>query len=265
MESIKLPDGWGNDKLSEIIETTHRNNFYVFTKYPDIYRVLSEVFGIFEKLGEHLKNVQSVNDFPPGFFFTLAKSSYLGAVKLGLGGQTQEVYAILRQCLENSLCGYKCYKNPASFLTFLQRSKGEAEKKKTKNEFRPSGLVNLLKERQNEPALGNYAEKLYELTIEHGAHPNESVITSNLTIKKKEESKTLLFNLDFVTDIENNPLPLLHCLKFAAEIGIASLSIFEAIFKYKLKILCEDQKLEKIKQEFIIPFRSALGNNLNNR
>lgn len=87
------PDGWGDDDLSDFLETAFKNILATFERLPDKYNVLLDIDAAFRKLIDHLKN--SPNWFE-GLFVLRAHGAYLGTVRLAASGQVGEVYPLLR-------------------------------------------------------------------------------------------------------------------------------------------------------------------------
>jgi len=235
------PPHWAEDKLSEYFELTHRNSFHIFAHHKEVYKLFEHLNQIFSEIVKYVDPPRELGEVPAILFFTMARSSYMVAVKLAFGGQLPESYAVLRQCLENSLIAFFIFKEIDKtgeidvFELWLKRNDSQENKNKVRNKFGFKKLIKFLGENGNKK-IGEVVTQLYEATIERGAHVNESALTQNLRVIKEEPRKSK-FKLSYVTNIKEMPEAYSVCLKSIAEIGLASLSIFELIFKEKFKLV----------------------------
>src|SRR5712691_11655393 len=96
--SYKVPADWGQDALSEFIETARQNTLATFANLRPQYNRLREIHLLYHDL---VNNLHNTPDWFSAFFVMRAHASYLGSVRLALSGQVPETYIVLRGCLEN--------------------------------------------------------------------------------------------------------------------------------------------------------------------
>lgn len=252
MSSQIPPPGWLEDFLSQFLQDTHNNSFYVFHHHKALFNLFSEVCEIYEIVGDHITKPEGQDELAALLFFNMARSSYYASLRIISGGQLPETYVLLRQCLENSLMGFYFYhelQRPEGYDRFklwLSRNESEENKKKVRNTFTSGELKKRLKEREQE--LGEIVNSLYEITIDSGAHPNESALTSNLRFSKEDQRR--MMHQSWVIDFEKQWVPFLKCVKIVIEMGISSLCIFQSIFKEKFKLLGVSDKIEGLKRKY---------------
>jgi hypothetical protein len=236
--SDSVPKDWGQDKLSNFIETAQQNTFATFANLKDVFKLLKDIDESFRRITD---NIDNVKDWFPAFFLLRAHSSYLGAVRLSTSGQLPEAYMVLRGCLENSLYGFYLFKKPKSAEVWLNRHDDEVAKKKARNEFRIGPMFKLLS--SNDSKLGTVASDLYERTIDYGAHPNAWALLTNLA--KKKDSDSIRFELNYLTG--RSPA-LALCLKTNAQVGVCSLLVFKLVFKERFDLLGISDNLQKLRR-----------------
>jgi hypothetical protein len=86
------------------------------------------------------------------------------------------------------------------------------------------------------------AVRLYDLTIDYGAHPNELALTSLL--RKTEEKGMVEFDLNYLSA---DSLAFRLAMKIAAEVGLCSLYIFKNVYRERFSILQVDEKLDMLR------------------
>src|SRR4051812_42915347 len=97
VQTKKQPPQWGADQLSEYIETAHQNVFATFVNFKPIFNRLQKIDGLFRKTRDCLDHSR---EWFVVFFFLMAHSAYLTAVRSAASGQTRESFMVLRGCLE---------------------------------------------------------------------------------------------------------------------------------------------------------------------
>ena len=233
-----VPKNWGQDKVSNFIETAQKNTFATFDNLKDVFKFFEDIDESFRRI---IDNIDNARDWFPAFFLLRAHSSYLGAVRLSTSGQLPEAYMILRGCLENSLYGFYLFKKPKSVEVWLNRHDDEVAKKKVRTEFKIGPMLKLLS--SNDSKLGTVASGLYERTIDYRAHPNAWALLTNLTKKKNDDS--IKFELSYLTG--KSPA-LALCLKTNAQVGVCSLLVFKLVFKERFDLLGISDILQKLRR-----------------
>ncbi len=238
VEGTSPPPGWGNDRLSEFIETARHNTFATFHNLKTQYNLLKDVNQLFWGIVDNLLNTP---DWFPAFFLLRSHSSYLGAVRLCLSGQVPETFLVLRSCLENALYGLYINRNPQSAEIWLSRHDNKKNYNKCRNEFKSAKVLQCLQ--LNDPRTHSITEPLYQRTIDYGAHPNEKALFS--AFRQTKEKASVQFDVIYLT---GHTLPLHFCLKTCAQVGICSLDIFRNIFRERFDILGISEILLEVKK-----------------
>ena len=238
----KLPDppGWGDDKLSEFLETAHHNTFATFVKTKRIFIHLRDIDRVFRIAIDNLHNSP---DWFIIFFFLRSHAAYLGAVRLAVAGQLPEAYMLLRGSIENALYGLYIYKNPKTKEVWLRRHESDASKKKAKSEFQIGPMLSLSESLDKKTGL--IVRELYERTIDYGGHPNERAILSNL--KQTKGSDVIQFDSIYLGG--DSPAFRL-CLKTCAQTAIACLLVFYNVFRTRFDLLGIPGEIDKLKKGF---------------
>jgi hypothetical protein len=232
-----VPPDWGKDSLSEFIETARHNTIATFANLPNQYKILENIHEIYKYITENLINTP---EWFASFFLLKSHSAYLGGVRLAISGQCAETYMALRGCIEAAIYGLYLSRNQESQETWLNRNNNAESLKKVKNEFQIGKLLSFLK--SIDPLIHRVSVRLYDLTIDYGAHPNELALTSLL--RKTEEKGMVEFNLNYLSG-EGPAFRL--AIKIAAEVGLCSLYIFKNVYKERFSILGIDEKLDTLK------------------
>jgi hypothetical protein len=230
--SYEVPRDWGQDPLSEFIETTRENTIATFGNLRPEYNRLRDIHIFYRDLVENLNNSL---DWFSTFFVLRAHASYLGGVRFALSGQVFETYMVLRGCLENALYGFYFHRNPASQETWLRRSDDKKSKDRVRSEFTIGTLLRCLQSVDRETH--RIAKQLYDQTIDYGAHPNEAGV---LTMLEKTEDG---YRVNYLT---GGTLPFQLALKTTAQIGVCSLRIFGNVYSERFDILQLKERLRQL-------------------
>ena len=232
-----VPPDWGKDSLSEFIEKAHHNTIATFVNLPNQYKILENIHDVYKYITDNLINTP---EWFASFFLLRSDSSYLGGVRLAISGQCAETYMVLRGCIEAAVYGLYLSRNEGSRETWLNRHNDEESLKRVKNEFQIGKLFSFLK--SVDPLIHQTAVRLYDLTIDYGAHPNELALTTLL--RKTEEKNFVKFDLNYLS---GDCPPFQLAMKIAAEVGLCSLYIFRNVYKERFSILGIDEKLDILK------------------
>ncbi|MGA2625170.1 MAG: hypothetical protein ABSF91_15040 [Bacteroidota bacterium] len=235
---ITKPHNWGLDHFSEFIEISRRHLFESVSNLKPEYERLVAIDAVFKTVQE---NLSYSGQWLPALFFLRSHSSFLCASTASLSGQLAEAYMILRGCLENSLYALWFSKHKQDAPLWFRRNESPEAKKKVKNEFRLTKLLNHLK--AIHPIEGNIATNLYERTIDFGAHPNQLSLTSTMRMSKMEDGAFVE-----IAYISGDRLANELCLKTTAQIGVCSLSIFGCVLEQRYKLLGIDQRIDDLKK-----------------
>lgn len=237
-KTCDFPDNWATDSLSKYIDVAIKNIGATFANDKNEYPLISEIDRIYLEIAQALNN--------PGeriieaILLYRSHSSFRAAAMLAMSGMVPETFVQLRNCLENALYSLHIQKNEGYGEIWLNRHTDDDSLKAVKNHFK---MVNVKKTLQETDA-NNYevAQKLYDRTIDFGAHPNEMASTSSLAIT--EENGDIKLQQTYLT---GGDMQQRHAMKTAAQVGVCTLYILRKIFKERFDILGLTEKLDKLR------------------
>lgn len=243
-----MPPGWGDDALSEFLQTAHENAFFVFTQHRRVHGLLCMVHEGFDVA------VGIASHGTPkylAFFVTRAFSSYLAAIRLALSGQVAEAFAPLRVTIETAWYGLHVSADPEStkrMEAWLCRDDSEEAKWNVVKTFRAGDLKGTHKQRDAETA--GILEELYERCISMGAHPNPAGFLTSIV---REEDETTLTHKVLVL----NPqlLPLMFATKTAIEVAVGVLRLFGLMYPRQYVNTGMLMRLDQIVDELNVAFQ----------
>lgn len=233
-----FPDKWGNDKLTEFIDVAITNVTATFYRDKNECPLLIEIDSIFQTIAEALDHPR--NRMVESLLLYRTHSAFRASSILAMSGMNPEAFAQLRTCLENALYALHIYKNSGLNEVWLNRHTNEESLKAVKNKFKISDAKNTLKNTDSK----NYAvaSKLYDRTIDFGAHPNEMASTSGLILEEEGEN----IKLQPIYASGGN-MQQRHAMKSSAQVGVCSLYILREIFKERFDILGLTARLDKLR------------------
>lgn len=156
-------------------------------------------------------------------------------------GQVAEAFPLLRLCIEYALYALYINSNPNMGEIWMCRHDDDAARARCRKSFKHESVIASLEKR--DPGLFKNIKKLYELTIDFGAHPNEQAITSNVMIEEESDKKTYQSLY-----LHGDGIFLDHAIKTAAQIGLGSLLIFEHIFRDCFRLLGINFELQELRK-----------------
>lgn len=234
--TMKLPPRWGDDSLTEFIQGAAANILATFVRKP-AFGVLVAVDKNFMKIGENLVNPP---DILAAFLIHRSHAAFRGACRMAASGQVTETHPLLRSCIEYALYALHINSTPGLGELWLNRHEDADTLKQCRKAFSHIKVVESLEKR--DAALHKIVEKLYEQTIDFGAHPNERAITGSLLIEEGTNEKT--FQNIY---LHGDAVSLDHALKMTAQVGLGSLLMFEHIFRDRFRLLAIDVELQKLR------------------
>lgn len=238
----RIPEGWGSDAVSEFVETAHQNSRATFANLKQEYLRLESIAQAYRLIGDNLTNTK---DLFPAFFLMRAHSCFLAASGLAISGQVYEANSVARACLEASLYGFYIFRHPESIVTWSKRNESKSQMRKVRELFKPGRLFAELRVvKGRDERLASIAERLYEQTIDMGAHPNVSGLASSWQIEDATGGKRFLTRY-----ITGDPLALKVAMKTAGHVGLCSLLTFKHVFLERFDLLGISDTLQDLKLE----------------
>jgi len=199
--------------------------------------------GIDALYSELIENLNQHPEFVARFFLIRTHSSFRGAVRLCLSGQVAEAYMVLRGCLESALYGLYMAGDTRRQETWLRRHEDATSLARVKNEY---SIRNLKLHLQSiDPRTHDITQRLYDQTIDYGGHPNERVISTQITTEAIGSRDQFTAEYFLCGEVSHR-----LCLKCAAQIGICCIDILFTVFRDRWRILGIDQRLDQIREGF---------------
>lgn len=231
------PD-WGNDELTKFLDITRNNQRATYQKKGELVDRLIAIDHLFHTTIKDWTNPQ--NQVCASLFIR-CHSAIRAAMGLAMAGQAAECFPLCRVALESAAYAAHIHNNEELGVVWLNRHKNNTSKQEQRNLFNPAAVVASVK-KSNQHAAERF-QKLYQRTIDFGAHPNEMAVTTNLKITKGE-GKTEFLSIY----AHGDGVPLEHALKTAAESGLVALEILQIVFKARFELLGVNAELLKIRR-----------------
>jgi hypothetical protein len=238
-EELANPFRWGDDELSEFIETARRNTLATFSNLRPCVQILEGVDLCFRRLTDDVINPA---EWDAAFLLLRCHCSHLASVRLAVSGQVAETYMTLRGCLEAALYGLCIARDPGLSDVWTSRHKDEDGKRAVRARFAVGNLRAVLD--RESPTLGAAWSLLYERTIDNGAHPNERSIFPNIERVLKEGKIELR-----LTYLAENSLPLHLAMKTTAQVGIAAIEVFGLLYPVRFTARGLEGMLSPLKRQ----------------
>ncbi len=237
MSVLSLPPGWESNEITKFFDSARNNEIATFANHQIWVTRLSDI-----DLG-YRKSIEGVNythNWFPVFFLHRAHSNFLAACRLCWSAQIPECHALLRSCLENAIYGLYLDKHPDSFETWLKRGENNAAKQKVRDEFKIPAILKLITAEHAEE--GEAAKKLYEWTIDSGAHPNEQALMQTLTMDRNGDQIKFMSKY-----LDPGSVAQTAALKSTAEVGECTLSLFQIVYPERFDLMGVSDLLSRAK------------------
>ena len=234
-DPLQPPPGWAEDYLSLFVQNAINNTFASFHNRKKEFKILSNIDIFFKNISKNLLNPKDV--LPP-LLLLRTHSAYLGACRMVLSGQIAETFVLLRSIIEYSLYALHIHRNPEAGNKWLHRHRDEPAFKAVRKEFTYSNVSKTLDDL--DPSLSQITKRLYEQTIDFGAHPNERALSSSMMISKDEKGAEYA-QVYLCGDTEN----LTYGLISTARVGLCALYIFRCVFLERFEILGIKAKMDE--------------------
>ena len=231
------PQGWGEDALTEFLETAHRNRFATFVNKDEEYRRLSLIDQCFTRIGDGWMNPSNV--ITPLLFFR-SHAAFRAACEHAMAGQIIDTFVLIRAVLETAGYALHIHRNPGLDETWLRRHDDAACDKKVRAEFTIAKVRESVRAANREGA--KVFQALYDRSIDFGGHPNERAVTGSMSLDQTGPSSNYQLLL-----LQGDGLPLDHALKSAAQAGMCALDILGDVFAARYELLGVRAKMAALK------------------
>jgi hypothetical protein len=191
-DRLPEPPGWQDDDLSKFFQASDNNNLRIFHNYRQEWQLFADIDKTFDKL---VGNLDWTHHEQSMFLAQRAHSSYLGALRLLLATQYVDASTLLRGALEYSVYALYFKDHPEALERWLKRHESE-EARKAARKLRFSTMLEHLGEQDDR--LGSSAQRLYDLTIDMGAHPNPAAVASAYSQKPYGEGLWVTHQVNYL-------------------------------------------------------------------
>jgi len=230
------PRGWGSDLLTSHVDTLLRNAQSTYRCHPGSLHRLIRLDGAFSGLITSL-SASHVSLFP-GSLVHRAHSAIIVGSTLASARLVPEAYAVLRSSLESALYAWHMDRDPAALAAWRDRFRDPTTCKK---HFAYAPLRDALLLEQ--PATGKDLSRLYEWTIDMGAHPNIGGMLQGLLLPS-ESGFTRPATLYFA----HRDRDLKICMNIAARIGLCDLDVLSVIYPRQVEKVGLLRRIEEIRK-----------------
>lgn len=214
------PDGWGDDPLTEFIEIARGNSFACFVQFPHEYQKAVALDRLFLDL---ITGWTDPHEPVAATLIIRSHAAFRAALQLALAGQVPEAIALCRASLENALYACHIAKEQGAADAWMDRQKGEKERKRCRDAFGMSRVWDSAK--KVEPGLIAAAKRLYEQSIDQGAHPNVHGVFGTVSIHETDDGAVVESAY-----IAGDELTLKYGLRTCAQIAVACLGFASGLF-----------------------------------
>ena len=230
--SLSYPPNWGDDPMSYFIDAALKDAFVTFTDNKFLYARINYIECIFLTACNGIADMSNATAkiATARTLMGRAHSGYRVACQLIMQGQIAESFPVLRVCLEYSLYAMHIKETPWALAVWLDRDKDALSKNCMRTEFLISNVKSTLG--KINPELYNDVNILYEACISLGAHPNPQGVENSVDIISTANRDVISIKYQ-----HDDPNIVGDTMIDAAEIGLASLRIFEHIFPKKFACL----------------------------
>lgn len=163
------------DTLSNYLRATIENHFHHAKEEPDLMAMIYEMDRIFhQEIFAHEYDANAAT-------MLLAMNSYMmlsNAVLQALSGHQVAVLPVARAALESACYAYLTSSDKKMSEIWFNRGKSNTATDNCRKAFTIGAAVAKL--RYISPDMSDYLKKLYDLSIEYGAHPNIKAISHHL-------------------------------------------------------------------------------------
>lgn len=215
------PEGWTASSLGQFFETLFSNAIATYDNLKDERSKLEAVDKLFDSL---LKDFVDPEYFLPALLILRSIGAYRVASLLSMTAPI-DAYALIRTCLEYAGYAHLIATKPELGEVWLNREDDEASLKKVRNTFTSAAIPKAISAVDEE--LGSIYGRLYDLTISHGAHPNELALRNSLEIIKNPSQGQTHMN---VLLLPKGGPPMQMAMRTCAQAGLTVLKISALIF-----------------------------------
>lgn len=233
------PAAWGRDSLSAYLDALHANRLATFANWPEVYRRLSDIDGCFATIVGDGWRIPARNDHHhvPALLLIRATGSFRASCEAALAGQGVETFIMIRALLEAAGYALHISRNTDLAEVWLRRHDDPDAAKRMKTAFTLSQIRSSIAAVDRTGA--ERFRRLYDDSIDFGAHPNERAITGNMTMTRLDPSSVRVEHV-----LMHEPgLQFDYGLLSVARAGVCALEILQGVFAPRFELLGVRQRL----------------------
>lgn len=238
-ENRSPPPHWGDDKLTSFLDSMRGNQFATFANK----KIVADLISIDQCFRDFLENAINLRPWMPANFMLRSHSSYLAACSSVMAGDVYNSTAPLRNSLESAAYGLYIGDNATRAEIWLSRHENDASLRRAKSEFTIAHMKTEISARA--PTLRDKFDRLYELCIDFGGHPNERGFSSNMQIRNEADRTHFL---TVYLNEDNNALNF--GLKTAVQVGLWSLFCFRLLYPERFELLGISEHIDQLKLSY---------------
>lgn len=232
------PDHWGEDSLTQHLQTYGSNQFATFANKGQPMEDLIHIDALFERL---LKGAINPRPHYPMLFMLRSHAAYRAGVGAVMAGQLYESQAVLRLCLEHAAYGFYIGADRNRMERWLRRGDSDGNRTAVRKEFHNNKIRAYIEGQA--PVLCGQFDLLYNQLIEFGAHPNEQGYSLNSTITNV--SGNTHFDALY---LQKDGLPLDQSIRTAAQVGLWPLLLMQLLYRERYELLGIRAELNELRK-----------------
>lgn len=240
----KVPPPWGDDPLSRFLHDAQYNERIGPLNLPGPFALLQRIDLALRRAEEAVEKGGSTASLLPSLLLVRSHSSFLGGTRLAFSGELTEANAVLRIGIEQAWYALHVAKDPAPFKraeVWLRRDEGDEGKKRCREEFQVGGVR--ATHLAVDPTAAAQVGRLYERTIDYGAHPNLMGLLMGMGMAEAEGQTTYR-----PTVLTGDTVPVALTLQTAAAMGVAALKVFRHVFEKRFELSALDVETDQLAQ-----------------
>jgi hypothetical protein len=178
-----LPEGWGDDPLSQFQITAFGNELATFANAPQWQQMLRDVARVLNKCSSYaIKLVLKVEEPSAILLFLTAHNQYLASVRSVSAGHCLAAYPTGRASVESALYSWYLSTETEAAHRWNNKPNDKNALRKWGQEFKFQSLTKVLYQIDN--GLAEWAKYLHQTSIDYGAHPNKDALYSNMEFEQ---------------------------------------------------------------------------------
>lgn len=235
---LPLPLSWGDDALTDFLDFSRTNQLARFAnKKPEAKKII-DIDKVFCRVIHVLKE-DPPNLEPPFRLLFRAHTTYRATANIAFSGYSTELYPLLRSMLEQGGYAFLMHIKPELIEVWQGRQESNINRAAVPRAFAVGKIRDTLASLNSN--LDIVFKKLYEKTIDFGAHPNELSITSGMRIEAENDQQYLK-----LIYLHRDGIVLNHSLFSLAQVGIFVLLIFREVFREQFELAGVSSELRKL-------------------